>query len=59
MEFGASSLDIMILYFIDTMDWSVFLKIKEEVNFEIMRIVEAHNADFAFPTQTIHLEKDK
>jgi MscS family membrane protein len=59
MEFGASSLDIMILYFIDTMDWSVFLKIKEEINFEIMRIVKAHGADFAFPTQTIHLEKEK
>lgn len=58
MEFGASSLDIMVLYFIDTMDWSVFLKIKEEINFEIMRIVEHHGADFAFPTQTIHLEKD-
>ena len=58
MEFGASSLDIMVLYYIDTMDWSVFLKIKEEVNFEIMRIVEHHGADFAFPTQTIHLEKE-
>lgn len=57
MEYGASSLDIMILYFIDTMDWSVYLKIKEEVNFEIMRIVKKHGADFAFPTQTIHLEK--
>ena len=59
IEFGASSLDIMVLYYIDTMDWSVFLKIKEEINFEIMRIVQAHGADFAFPTQTIHLEKDK
>ncbi len=58
MEFGSSSLDIMVLYFIDTMDWSVFLKIKEEINFEIMRIVEKHGADFAFPTQTIHLAKD-
>lgn len=58
MEFGSSSLDIMILYFIDTMDWSVFLKIKEEINFEIMRIVKKHSADFAFPTQTIHLEKE-
>lgn len=58
MEFGASSLDIMVLYFIDTMDWSVFLKIKEEINFEIMRIVAAHGADFAFPTQTIHLAKN-
>ena len=47
----------MVLYYIDTMDWSVFLKIKEEINFEIMRIVEEHGADFAFPTQTIHLEK--
>jgi MscS family membrane protein len=59
IEFGASSLDIMVLYYIDTMDWSVFLKIKEEINFEIMRIVQAHGADFAFPTQTIQLEKDK
>lgn len=58
MEFGASSLDIMVLYYIDTMDWSVYLKIKEEINFQIMQIVEQHGADFAFPTQTIHLAKN-
>lgn len=58
MDFGSSSLDIMVLYFIDTMDWSVYLKIKEEINFEIMRIVQNHGADFAFPTQTIHLAKN-
>lgn len=57
MEFGASSLDIMILYYIDTMDWSVYLRIKEEINFKIMAIVKKHGADFAFPTQTIHLDK--
>ncbi len=57
MEFGASSLDVMVLYYIDTMDWRTFLNIKEEINFEIMRIVSTHNADFAFPTQTLHLEK--
>ncbi|MFQ5334785.1 MAG: mechanosensitive ion channel family protein [Flavobacteriales bacterium] len=56
-EFGASSLDIMVLYFIDTMDWSVFLKVKEEINYRIMEIVAAHGSDFAYPTQTIHLEK--
>lgn len=58
MEFGPSSLDIMVLYFIDTMDWSLYLKIKEEINFEIMRIVQEHGASFAFPTQTIHLAKN-
>lgn len=59
MEFGSSSLDIMVLYFIDTMDWSIFLKVKEEINFEIMVIVERHGADFAFPTQTLHIESVK
>ena len=57
VEFGASSLDVMVLYYIDTMDWGVFLNIKEQINFEIMRIVQLHNAEFAFPTQTLHLEK--
>mgnify|MGYP001791502650 FL=1 len=54
MEFGASSLDIMILYFIDTMDWDVFLQVKEEINFSIMEIVQRHKSDFAFPSQTIY-----
>lgn len=58
MEFGASSLDIMVLYYIDTMDWGVFLKIKEEINFKIMGIVQKHGADFAFPTQTLILENN-
>jgi len=57
MEFGPSSLDIMVLYYIDTMDWRTYLNIKEEINFKVMRIVKKHGADFAFPTQTIHLEK--
>jgi len=57
VEFGASSLDIMVLYYIDTMDWSVFLNVKEEINLEIMGIVKEQNAEFAFPTQTLHLQK--
>lgn len=57
MEFGASSLDVMVLYYIDTMDFGVFLEVKEEINFKIMEIVQKHGSDFAFPTQTIHIEK--
>jgi len=57
-EFGGSSLDIMVLYYIDTMDWGVFLRVKEEINFEIMRIVQHHGADFAFPSQSVYIEKN-
>jgi len=40
------------------MDWSVFLRIKEEINYEIMRIVNDNGADFAFPTQTLIVENN-
>lgn len=56
-EFAESSLNVMILYYIDTMDWRSYLNIKEEINFTIMAIVKKHGADFAFPTQTVYLEK--
>ncbi len=58
MEFGSSSLDVMVLYYIDTMDWGVFLDIKEEINYKIMEIVENEESDFAFPTQTLHLNQE-
>lgn len=59
MDFGSSSLDIMVMYYIDTMDYGVFLEIKEEINYKIMEIVESEDSDFAFPTQTIHMNKEK
>jgi len=58
MEFGSSSLNIMVLYYVDTMDWDLYLQYKEEINYKIMEIVEMEESDFAFPTQTIHLEKN-
>ena len=55
-DFGASSLDIMVNYYVDTMDWSVYLDVKQEINYKIMEIIAKYGSDFAFPTQTILLE---
>lgn len=52
---GASSKDVMVLYFVEALDWNEFINIKEEVAYKIVEIVEKHGADFAFPTQTLHL----
>ncbi|MCI5054958.1 MAG: mechanosensitive ion channel family protein [Flavobacteriales bacterium] len=54
-EFGDSSLNLMIVFHINSPDWEEFLEVKEEVNFKIMEIVEKHKSDFAFPTRTLHL----
>jgi MscS family membrane protein len=53
--FAASSLDIMIYTFTHTRDWVQYHAIKQNVLLEVGRIIERHGAEFAFPTQTLHL----
>ncbi len=59
MNLGPSSKDIMIQYFVDTMDWDEYIDVKQEINFKIVEIVEKYGAEFAFPTTTVHLAKDE
>lgn len=57
-NFGDSSLDIMVMYFVDTMDWSTYLDVKQEINYKIMEIVHKHGASFAFPSRSIYMENE-
>ncbi|QMU27722.1 mechanosensitive ion channel family protein [Adhaeribacter radiodurans] len=54
---GSHSKDIMVQYFVDTMDWNEYINIKEEINYKIVEIVEKHQAEFALPTTSIVLQK--
>ena len=56
-EFGSSSLDIMVMYFVDSPKWEALIDVKEDVNFRIMEIVKKHKSDFAFPSTTVYLQK--
>ena len=56
-EFGSSSLDIMIMYFVDSPSWDDLIDAKEDINYKIMEIVKKHNSDFAFPSTTVYLQK--
>ena len=56
-EFGSSSLDIMVIYFVNSPRWEDLIDVKEDVNYKIMEIVKKHNSDFAFPSRTIYLQK--
>jgi MscS family membrane protein len=57
-DFGASSLEIMVLFFVDTMDWSTYLDVKQEILYKIMEIVKRYGADFAFPSTSVYIEKN-
>lgn len=54
-SYGASSLDFFIYAFTRTTNWARFHQVKEDVLLKILDIVDAHGAEVAFPTTTIHV----
>jgi len=43
--------------FTKTNSWNEMLSVKERLAIEIKQIVENNNASFAFPSQSIYIEK--
>ena len=56
-KFNDSSIDILIICFTSTKDWDKYLEIKEELAMKIKDIVEKIGLNFAFPSQSIYIEK--
>lgn len=55
--FGASSIDFLLYAFTRTTSWLEWLAIKEELAFEIKKIVEeGAGTGFAFPSTTIYMD---
>lgn len=55
-RFGASSLDILLYCFVFVPDWAEELYQKQNLFLEILRLAKKLNIEFAFPTQTLHVE---
>jgi len=55
-EFGSSSLDIMIVYFVNSPSWDDLIDVREDVNYRIIEIVNKYKAEFAFPSTSIYFE---
>lgn len=56
-QFADSSLNIMVYCFTKTTDWAEWLAAQQEVYLAIIDIVQKHGADFAFPSQTVYLQR--
>ncbi len=54
-EFSDSSVDFFIYCFTKTTQWVKFHQVKQDVMLHIAKIIEANNAEIAFPTSTIHI----
>ncbi len=56
-KFEASSLDILLYIFFEAPDWSTELRERHRLFVDILRLADRLGVEFAFPTQTVWLEK--
>lgn len=54
-SFQDSSLEISLVFFTAPTSFADFQRVKEQVNYGIMQIVEEEGASFAYPTQTLYI----
>jgi MscS family membrane protein len=55
--YGDFALNVEIFAFVNTRDWNEFLAVQEDLNLRIKDIVESAGTGFAFPSQTLYLER--
>ena len=55
-NFGDSALELFLYFFLKVDSFSEELRQRHNLFLEIMRLAKELNVDFAFPTQTLHLE---
>ena len=58
-QFAASSIDIRVLCYTSTKHYIEWLEIKDRLVIEIKKIVEKNGSSFAFPSQSIYVEKNQ
>jgi MscS family membrane protein len=57
-SFAESSLDILVIFFVETPFPREFTRVKEEVNLMILKIIETNGVKFAFPSRDLYLRQD-
>ncbi|EPX6949447.1 MULTISPECIES: mechanosensitive ion channel family protein [Vibrio] len=54
--FGPSSLHFFIYTFTKTVNWVRYHEVKQDILLKVINIIKEHDADIAFPTQTLKLD---
>mgnify|MGYP001766370408 CR=1 FL=1 len=57
-EYGDSSLNFEIVYFVTNSDYNLYMDVQETINLEIFRRFSEERIEFAYPTRTVFINKD-
>lgn len=56
-EFADSSLNFEVVYYVLSQDYSVYMNVQQAINFALKEAFDTCGIEFAFPTQTLYLQK--
>ena len=58
-EYGDFSLNFEVVYYVNTPDYNKYMDIQQEINLSIKKRFEKEGIIFAYPTQTVIINKEK
>jgi small-conductance mechanosensitive channel len=58
-EYGDSSLNFEVVYFVNNADYNIYMDVQEAINLEIFRRFQQEGIEFAYPTRTILIQNEK
>jgi small-conductance mechanosensitive channel len=57
-EYGDSSLNFEVVYFVTDADYNIYMDVQEAINLEIFRRFAEEGIEFAYPTRTIFIQHE-
>jgi small-conductance mechanosensitive channel len=55
-EYGESSLNFEVVYFVKNPDYNLYMDIQQAINLEIFRRFLSEGIEFAYPTRTMFIQ---
>lgn len=57
-EYGDSSLNFEVVYYVKDPDYNVYMDIQQNINIGLLRNFRQHGISFAYPTRTLYVQSD-
>jgi len=58
-EYGDYSLNFEVVYYVNTPDYNTYMDLQQEINLSLKKRFEKEEINFAYPTQTVIVNKEK
>jgi small-conductance mechanosensitive channel len=58
-EYGDYSLNFEVVYYVSTPDYNTYMDLQQEINLSLKKRFEKEEINFAYPTQTVIVNKEK